>query len=130
MARGKKSWSIQELSEREHIPVKFLEQIFLSLRNAGFLGSKRGVGGGYALAKPASEITLVAIVEALDGPVAPVPCAAERPTEQCSCPDPRTCPIRTMMTEFRSEIAGWLGGRTIDDLAKLGAESGGLAFEI
>ena len=51
MARGKASWSIQELSEAEHIPVKFLEQILLALRHAGVLTSRRGVGGGKPIVK-------------------------------------------------------------------------------
>ena len=59
---------IKEISEREQIPAKFLEQILLSLKNAGLLHSKMGVGGGYYLAKPPSEITLGQIFRVLDGP--------------------------------------------------------------
>src|ERR1700728_4410704 len=47
IARQPKCWQIQELSGRENIPIKFLEQILLALRHAGLLASKRGVGGGY-----------------------------------------------------------------------------------
>ena len=53
LARERRSWGIQELSERENIPVKFLEQILLALRHAGLLTSKRGVGGGYTLHRAA-----------------------------------------------------------------------------
>jgi Rrf2 family protein len=130
MARRGGSSSIHDLSERERIPVKFLEQILLTLRHAGLLRSKRGVGGGYALARPAAEISILDIVQALDGPVSPLPCTDPRPTEPCTCPDPRICPTRMMMTEFRSELIGWLGKRTLDDLSRLAPESGGLAFEI
>ena len=49
MARKPRSYQIQELSDAENIPIKFLEQILLTLRHAGFLTSKRGVGGGYSL---------------------------------------------------------------------------------
>jgi Rrf2 family protein len=130
MARRGGSSSIHELSERERIPIKFLEQILLTLRHAGLLSSKRGVGGGYTLARPASEIGLLEIVQALDGPVAPLPCSAPRPTEPCTCPDPRTCPTRILMTEFRAKMVGWLGEKTLEDLVRLAPESGGLAFDI
>jgi Rrf2 family protein len=129
MAREKKSWSIQELCARENIPAKFLEQILLALRHAGVLSSRRGVGGGYSLVKPAAETTVGEVVRALDGPLAPVPCAAERPTEPCTCPDPRTCPVRLLMTQFRQELVEWLDGHSLEDLARQGRTSG-LAFEI
>jgi Rrf2 family protein len=130
MARGKKSWSIQELSEREHIPVKFLEQILLALRHAGVLASRRGVGGGYSLVKLPAETTVGEVIRALDGPLAPVPCAAERPSEPCTCPDPRACPVRLLMEKLRQDLAAWLDARTLEDLARLGSNAAGLAFEI
>ncbi len=110
--------------------MKFLEQILLALRHAGLLASKRGVGGGYALVKGPAEITLGEIIRALDGPLAPVPCAAEKPAEACSCPDPRTCPVRLMMSDFRRETAAWLEARTLEDLARLAPGEGAMAFEI
>lgn len=130
MARGKPSWSIHELSSRENIPVKFLEQIFLALRHAGVLASRRGAGGGYSLVKPAHEIPVGEIVRALDGPLAPVPCAAEATPGRCTCPEPRTCPVRLLMVQFRDELAAWLDSRSLDDLARLGPAETGLAFEI
>jgi Rrf2 family protein len=130
MARRPGSWSIHELSERERIPVKFLEQILLTLRHAGILSSKRGVGGGYSLVRVPGEITVADVVQALDGPFAPVPCAAERPTERCTCPDPRVCPVRTVMTAFRAEMVNWLGARTLEDLAKMSPDASELAFDI
>jgi Rrf2 family protein len=130
MARRPGSWSIQELSERESIPVKFLEQILLTLRHAGLLRSKRGVGGGYSLVRPPAEISVADVVQALDGPFAPVPCAAERPTERCTCPDPRVCPVRMAMTAFREEMVSWLSSRTLEDLARMAPEAVGLAFDI
>ena len=62
MVRKGGSSSIHDLSERERIPVKFLEQILLSLRHAGLLNSKRGVGGGYALARSPAVGSLASIV--------------------------------------------------------------------
>jgi len=129
MARKPRSWSIQELSSQEAIPVKFLEQILLALRNAGYLSAKRGVGGGYMLRQNPSEIRVGDIVRTMDGPIAPVPCAAAQPSETCSCPDPNTCPLRLLMTEVRVEICSLLDTRTIEDLARMTPDSA-LAFEI
>ncbi|MGI8630794.1 MAG: RrF2 family transcriptional regulator [Solirubrobacteraceae bacterium] len=60
---------IAELARRREIPVQFLEQLFASLRRAGVLRSQRGVKGGYSFARPAIEITVLEVVELLDGPV-------------------------------------------------------------
>ncbi len=60
---------IGELARRGSIPVQFLEQLFATLRRAGLLRSQRGVKGGYSFARPASEITVLEVVEQLDGPL-------------------------------------------------------------
>ena len=82
------------------------------------------------MVRPPNEITVAEIVQALDGPFAPVPCAAERPTEKCTCPDPRTCPVRMVMTAFREEMVEWLHSRTLEDMARMVPDTGGLAFDI
>jgi Rrf2 family protein len=60
---------ISELARRGDIPVQFLEQLFASLRRAGVLRSQRGVKGGYSFARPATEVTVLDVVELLDGPI-------------------------------------------------------------
>jgi Rrf2 family transcriptional regulator, cysteine metabolism repressor len=60
---------IGELARRRDIPVQFLEQLFAVLRRAGVLRSQRGVKGGYAFARPPSELTVLELVELLDGPL-------------------------------------------------------------
>jgi Rrf2 family cysteine metabolism transcriptional repressor len=60
---------IAELARKRGIPVQFLEQLFATLRRAGILRSQRGVGGGYTFARPAAEISVLEVVELLDGPV-------------------------------------------------------------
>src|SRR5881409_2390792 len=60
---------IGELARRRKIPVQFLEQLFAVLRRAGLLKSQRGVKGGYSFARPPSSITVLEIVELLDGPL-------------------------------------------------------------
>jgi Rrf2 family protein len=60
---------IAELARRREIPVQFLEQLFASLRRAGILRSQRGVKGGYSFARPPAEVTVLELVELLDGPL-------------------------------------------------------------
>ncbi len=60
---------IAELARRREIPVQFLEQLFATLRRAGVLRSQRGVKGGYSFARPAAEVTVLELVELLDGPL-------------------------------------------------------------
>ena len=67
---------IKDIAEREHIPAKFLEQILLTLKNAGLLHSKMGVGGGYYLAKTPDQISLGQIVRVLDGLLASLRCVS------------------------------------------------------
>src|ERR671935_2756777 len=61
--------SVKEIAERTGLPQPYLEQILLALKGAGLVRSKRGVGGGYVLARDPSEITLGQIVSAVDGPI-------------------------------------------------------------
>ncbi len=61
--------SVRDLAERTGLPQPYLEQILLSLKGAGLVRSKRGVGGGYVLARPAHAVTLAEIVAAVDGPI-------------------------------------------------------------
>jgi Rrf2 family cysteine metabolism transcriptional repressor len=60
---------IAELARRRQIPVQFLEQLFATLRRAGILRSQRGVKGGYSFGRPADEVTVLELVELLDGPL-------------------------------------------------------------
>jgi len=60
---------IGELARRRAVPVQFLEQLFATLRRAGVLKSQRGVKGGYTFARPPAEITVLEVVELLDGPL-------------------------------------------------------------
>jgi Rrf2 family transcriptional regulator, cysteine metabolism repressor len=60
---------IAELARRREIPVQFLEHLFATLRRAGVLRSQRGVKGGYSFARPPAEVTVLELVELLDGPL-------------------------------------------------------------
>lgn len=107
---------IKDISAREKIPSKYLEQILLTLKNSGFLHSKMGIGGGYYLAKPAQDITLGQIFRLLDGPVAPIKCVSQIAYEPCNCPDERTCGLRLVMGDVRNAIANILDNTTLADV--------------
>src|ERR1700739_4578409 len=78
------------------------EQILLDLRNAGFLYSKKGAGGGYSLNKDPKDIFLVSIMRITDGPIAMVPCASLNFYHKCEeCKQETTCGIRDVFVEVR-----------------------------
>ena len=109
---------IKEISEREKIPGKYLEQILLSLKNAGLLHSKMGIGGGYYLAKPPGEITLGQIFRVLDGPLAPIRCVSQTAYEPCGCPDQQTCGLRLVMGDVRNAISNILDHTSLADVSR------------
>jgi Rrf2 family protein len=109
---------IKEISQSEQISPKFLEQILLTLKNAGLLHSKMGVGGGYYLAKPGNEITLGQIFRILDGPVAPIKCVSQMAYEPCGCPDEETCGLRLIMGDVRNAVADILDNTSLADITQ------------
>lgn len=109
---------IKEIASREQIPIKFLEQILLTLKNAGIVKSRMGSGGGYHLSKPASEITLGQVVRILDGPLAPITCVSQTAYEKCGCPNEETCGLRLVMLDVRNAIADILDCTTLADIAR------------
>jgi len=108
--------TIKDIAEQENIPSKFLEQILLSLKNAGILQSKMGVGGGYYLARSAEKITLGQIERVLDGPIAPIRCVSQMAYEPCGCPDENSCGLRLVMKDVRDAIAKILDETTLADV--------------
>jgi len=111
--------AISELAQDGHIPAKFLEAILLDLKRHGFLISRRGKAGGYALAQPAASIAVGDLVRALDGPLAPIPCASMTAYRPCTdCTDPATCEIRRLMRKVRDATASILDGTTLADFAR------------
>jgi len=121
---------IQEVSEAGRIPVKFLEQILLTLRNRGILSSKRGVGGGYTLKRRPSEMSVLEIIELMDGPIAPLPCALDKSAEVCTCAEPAFCPLRPLMRTAREHLCELFGSKTIQDLVDQARDRNVMAFDI
>lgn len=117
---GGKATQIREISERELIPARFLEQIFQDLKKAGLIGSKRGPRGGYHLARPASEISLGDVLRALEGPVAVIATEDDRRSSTNAAGDPTTSVFRDLATA----IERCFDAVSIEDVCKRGAELG------
>ena len=110
---------IADLAEKERIPRKFLEAVLLELKNAGFLESKKGKGGGYSLARSAAQISLGQVIRLLDGTLAPMPCASERAFKKCDeCVSLATCGIHPVMRKVRDETARILDGTSLEDVRR------------
>ncbi|WP_026606344.1 RrF2 family transcriptional regulator [Methylocapsa acidiphila] len=113
---------VTDIAVSNDIPKKFLDTILGELRNAGFVNSKKGKGGGYTLARPAHEIRVGHIVRVLDGPLAPIQCASKTSYRRCDdCTDERRCSVRLIMLEARDAIATILDNRTLAEMRALGA---------
>ncbi len=117
--QGRNLLPIRELAERERIPVKFLEQILLQLKEAGFLESKRGKKGGYLLRKAPRSIRIGDVVRLIDGPLAPIPCVSKTAYAPCSCPDEDHCGLRMLMLDVRNSIAEHLDRHTLEDVVEV-----------
>ena len=110
---------ITNLAQEETIPKKFLEQILVSLKSAGFVSSKKGKGGGYVLAQPPEKITIGSVIRAIEGPLAPLPCASETRFRKCDeCVDIQTCGTRIVMRQVRDAMAAILDETTLAMVCK------------
>ncbi len=111
---------VTDIADTNGIPKKFLDTILGELRNAGFVNSKKGKGGGYTLAKPAHTIRVGHIIRILDGPLAPIQCASKSSYRRCDdCSDEKTCSVRLIMLEAREAIAAILDNRTLAEMRAL-----------
>jgi Rrf2 family protein len=109
---------IQKISDQQNIPKRFLEQILNDLKSAGLVRSKRGMAGGYRLARRPEQISLAEIVRHVEGALAPVSCVSERFYEKCSCPDESRCAVRSVMKEIRDAIVRIAEHVTLADLCE------------
>src|SRR5438034_11694202 len=107
---------IQTISQQQNIPKRFLEQILNDLKSLGAVESKRGVAGGYRLARPPRDISLASVIRHIEGALAPVSCVSERFYEKCSCPDEARCAIRIVMKEVRDAVVNLVENLTVADL--------------
>lgn len=116
---------IASVAETERIPKKFLESILLTLKNQGILVSRKGRGGGYALARPADQISFGEIVRLMDGPLAPLPCVSVTAYHACEeCASEEGCEIRAVMKRVRDAISEVLDATTLADALRDGGLPG------
>src|SRR5271170_1656043 len=110
---------ISAIASHDHVPRKFLELILLELKNHGLLQSKKGKGGGYALARPPQTIHVGDVLRIIDGPLAPLPCVSKTAYTRCDeCRDERTCGVRLVMKDVRDATARILDATSLADLLK------------
>ncbi len=106
--------SVRDIAERTGLPQPYLEQILLALKGAGLVRSKRGVGGGYVLARRADEITLGQIVSAVDGPIAVGDFG--QPHENGACDHEGQCVLLQVWAEVGEHMRGHLEAFTLADM--------------
>jgi len=122
-ASGGRAMPLAELAAAEGISQRFLEQIVLLLRRGGILESRRGSAGGYFLAVPAAKISLVDVLELVDGPV-----RLMEPGESTT-PSGRT--LSAIFGEIEADVTGRLASITIEEvIARHVRSEGGMAYEI
>ncbi|HVK81072.1 MAG TPA: Rrf2 family transcriptional regulator [Verrucomicrobiae bacterium] len=113
--------SIGEIAEETGSPKKFLEAILKDLKGHRLVESRRGVQGGYRLAKAATAITYADIIRALDGPLALAPCASRTAYRPCDdCEDVKTCKIRPVLLQARDAVAEVLEHSSLQEMLKRG----------
>ena len=111
---------LAEIAEREGLPLAYLEHLAAKLRRAGLIESRRGARGGYLLARPAAEITMAEVVEALEGTIAPIECITATADGGLVCTresDPgHVCTTKVLWARVRTSIVDTLANTTVSDL--------------
>jgi len=107
---------IKDISKKEDIPIKYLEQIVLILKGAGYIRSRRGPSGGIQLAKAPEKIRLGEIIRLMDGTTAPITCVSK--TEKSNCNDIHRCPFRDVFVEIRESINNIVDNTTFADMVE------------
>ena len=103
-----------DIARSEHIPKKFLEQILLDLKHAGYVRSKQGYKGGYRLVQDPNHITLAEIYRLFDGAIALVPCVSQKFYEACDdCPDETICRLKPVFIDVREKTYALFSETTI-----------------
>jgi Rrf2 family protein len=106
--------STHDIADRQSIPAPFLAKIISQLSLSGLVKTHRGAGGGVSLGRPASEISLLNVIEALDGPLRLNRCVIE----PSACPRDGHCPVHHIWAAAQQELAALLGDTTFSELAE------------
>lgn len=114
--------SISSISERQDISERYLEQLMALLKKAGLVKSIRGAGGGYIMAKAASEVSVGEVLRALEGSLEPVACAAFHPEETCTVKD--SCVTKYVWQKVNESVTAAVDGIRIDTLVAQNQKAG------
>jgi Rrf2 family protein len=109
--------SLSEMAEHEELPRPYLEQLVVSLREAGLVTSTRGARGGYELSRPPAEIHMSQVITALEGPIAPMICASEDAHHAETCKRAGFCNVERLWLRVRDAIVEALDSMTLEELA-------------
>ena len=114
--------SLADIASTEELPLAYLEHLVARLRKAGLVESRRGARGGYLLARPALDISMAEVVEALEGAIAPIECISQAADGGLVCsretdPD-HVCPTKLLWTRVQGAIVGTLRDTQLSDLVQ------------
>jgi Rrf2 family cysteine metabolism transcriptional repressor len=114
--------SLTSVADAELLPLAYLEHLVAKLREAGLVSSTRGAHGGYQLARPPEEIDMLDIVQALEGPIAPMECFHEEREGKVLCShetdDGRACATKVLWTRVQGGVTKALAGTSLAELVK------------
>jgi|SRR5215211_6091599 Rrf2 family cysteine metabolism transcriptional repressor len=113
--------ALSAVAESETLPLSYLEHLVAKLREAGLVTSVRGAHGGYRLARPASEIEMLDVVQALEGPITPMECFNEMREGRVLCShesDDQACATRLLWTRVHGGLTKALAGTTLAELVE------------
>jgi Rrf2 family iron-sulfur cluster assembly transcriptional regulator len=113
-ADERQTTSVRDIAERTGLPQPYLEQILLALKGAGLVRSKRGVGGGYVLARPPEKITLSQIVSAVEGPI--VAGDFGEPHQNGACDHEGQCVLLMVWADVGEQMRHYLDSFTLADM--------------
>jgi len=108
--------SLAEIAADEDLPRAYLEQLVMSLRDAGLVTSTRGAHGGYELAREPATVRMGEVLRALEGPIAPMICATDDPEHAVVCDRSARCTVNVLWVRVRDAVTGALDGMTLADL--------------
>ena len=119
-SEGDSPVALAALADSETLPLSYLEHLVAKLREAGLVTSQRGAHGGYRLAQPAEEIRMLEVVEALEGPIAPMDCFLDHGEGRVLCSHEAdgdvACSTKLLWTRVQGGITRALAGTTLAEL--------------
>ncbi len=114
---------VKDISRRQRVSPRYIEQIFQKLKRAGIIGSKRGPSGGYFLNKKPEEITIGGIIKVTEGNINPVLCINEEDSTR-SCEQSGECVTEVIWNEAGNRLKEYFDSITVKDLCKMAKEMG------